>query len=230
MFRALALATKTCKLATLDNYKARFKERCSEYPSQWAMAMSADVICRTELWARIRSQQKRMYDDAETRAHSSYDPTMPWECAVAASINDSDFWGKHFERPALRALASGTKSGPIHADPGDDGMEDNGKKRQRRGGRDHQAGPEDNAKRADGRYHVDKGNVRFCRAFHDNNNCRGVCKFSHSCEYCRGNHRSTNCKQNSGGGKQWHEPKKGNGKGKQQRGQWGQSSSSGRAW
>ena len=188
VFRALALATKTCKLATLDNYRARFRERCAEYPGQWALAMAADVICRTELWARIRSQQKRMYDDPNTRALSTYDPAMPWECAVAASIGDGEFWGRYLERPALRAMATGKRGGPIH-EQGDDGDEDNGRKRRKASGRDRNS-TED--KRPDGRHFTDKGE-RFCRAFHDSAACRGKCKFSHNCELCIQPHRTANC-------------------------------------
>ena len=63
IFRSLCIACKICKLSTLDNYRAKFKERCCEYPSHWGLAMAADVICRTELWPRLKGQQKRMYDD-----------------------------------------------------------------------------------------------------------------------------------------------------------------------
>ena len=89
LFRNLCLACKMAKSSTLDNYKARFKERCQEYPNQWGLAMAADMVCRTELWPRLKSQHKRLYDAPATKVFSLYDPAMPWESAIAASITDT---------------------------------------------------------------------------------------------------------------------------------------------
>ena len=79
--------------------------------------MSAESVCRTELWRLLRSQQKRMHDNAETRAFSSFDPGMPWGCAIAASTFDNEFWPRYFDRKALRALAGGKRGAPIHELP-----------------------------------------------------------------------------------------------------------------
>ena len=227
VFRSLALACKVCKLATLDNYKAKFRERCHEFPNQWALAMSADVVCRTEHWARLKSLHKRMYDDVNTRQFCAYDPAMPWDSAIAASTTDSEFWAKHFDRPALKAVADHRDGTPIHAqDQGNaEEVEASGKRRRvheqgNRCGNRERDRPD--AVRPDGRFYTD-GGLRFCRAFHDNNNCRGPCKFSHNCEWCRKQHRSVNC---------WHaKQQKSNGKdsggkaaGKGQRSSWS------RAW
>ena len=53
VFKALALACKMANISTLDNCKAKFKERAAEYPYQWGLAMAADVTCRVELWPRF---------------------------------------------------------------------------------------------------------------------------------------------------------------------------------
>ena len=51
IFRSLSIACKICKLATLDNYRTKFKERCGELPSHWGLAMAADVSA-AQIWAK----------------------------------------------------------------------------------------------------------------------------------------------------------------------------------
>ena len=114
LFKNHCLACKVAKAATLDNYKAKLKERCAEFPNQQGLAMSADVVCRTEHWNRLKSQHKRMHDDPNTRAFTFNDQGMPWDSAIAASSNDNDFWSRYFDRKALKALATGWPGNPIH--------------------------------------------------------------------------------------------------------------------
>ena len=227
LFRNLCLACKVAKAATLDNYRAKFKERCSEFPSQWGLAMSADVVCRTEHWNRLRSQHKRMHDDPATRAFTSYDPAMPWDSAIAASTGDSDFWNRYFDRKALMAIASGKRGAPIHdvgaaASSGDGG----GRpwKAQRLTGRDKAMHDDNDAKRPDGRFYLDRDQRRFCISYHhyssgcSDQRCQDARMLSHNCEFCRQPHRTINCPQKPNG---WTPPvlakgegKKGGGKGK----------------
>ena len=228
IFRALCIACKVCKLATLDNYRTKFKERCAEYPSHWGLAMAADVICRTELWPRLKGQQKRLYDDPKMRDLAAYDPAMPWDAAIAASTVDAEFWGKHFERKAQRMIAEGKQGQPIHEVPG--GMpsqEHSGSKRRRGGEARHMAMHYDaDVKRPDGRYYVDRDHKRFCADYHAGGcatPCRDPRNLSHNCEYCKRPHRSTEC---------WYKPKdadKGKGKGKKKKGS-GNKGGYGRAW
>ena len=171
VFKSLALACKTARISTLDNYKAKFKERALEYPGQWGLAMAADVICRTELWPRLKSQHKRMYDDPNTRAMSPYDPTMPWDSAIAASTTDDGFWGKYLERKALKSIATGSRGSPVHAVENAPtrpwapaGGTQGGEPAQRRikiSGRDGAWNGVGNEKRPDGRYYLDTDFKKF---------------------------------------------------------------------
>ena len=214
VFRSLALACKVCKSSTLENYRSKFKERCLEFPTQWALAMMADAICRTEHWARLKSLHKRIYDDPATRAFSSYDPAMPWDSAIAASTVDSDFWAKHFDRPAQRALSDHKASTPIHAQQQGGEEDEAPSKRARNRNRGGRAREKADARRQDGRSYTDVNSMRFCRAYHEDNNSRGLCRYSHNCEYCRKAHRSMNCwsnsrRQSNSGGKQGGDSKGG---------------------
>ena len=224
IFRTLSIACKICKLSTLDNYRTKFKERCGEYPSHWGLAMAADVICRTELWPRLKGQQKRFYDDPATRELAAYDPAMPWDAAIAASTMDSEFWSKNFERKALKMIAEGKQDQPIHDVPANSGGYDYGKKK-RRGGQNRQVALNYDAdqKRPDGRFYVNQDHKRFCADYHAGGcttPCRDPRSLSHNCEYCRKPHRSPGC---------WYKPKnagKAKGKGKDK----GKAKRYGRAW
>ena len=224
LFKNLCLACKVAKAATLDNFRAKFKERVAEFPGQWGLAMAADHICRTELWPRLRSQMKRMHEDPATRALSTFDPLMPWDAVIAASGTDSDFWNKNFDRKALKAIASGRSTGPAHAQL--DSFDDVGPgagKRRRGAGRLWERGPKgqqmqnqppvENTKRPDGRYATDN-HQRFCWEYHHRNGCNeSTCpqNMSHRCEFCKGWHRTTSCGQKPQG---WTPPEaKGKNKG-----------------
>ena len=207
IFRSLAVACKVAKLATLENYRSKFKERCREFPSHWGIAMAADVICRTELWPRLKSQQKRLYDDPVTRELAAYDPAMPWDSAIAASTMDADFWSKNFERKALKLIAEGKHGQPIHDIPEDlwnDGKGGNPNKRRRGGARQAAHVLDVDQKRPDGRHYVDKDRKKFCQDFHGDRGCQEPCRnsLSHRCEYCRKPHRTSDCwnKPTSSGG------------------------------
>ena len=195
IFKNLCLACKVAKSATLDNYRARFRERCLEYPDQWALAMAADHICRMEQWTRIKSQQTRMYEDTATRALSAHDPAMPWDSAIAASTADSEFWRRYFENKALKAIATGKRSTPIHEQIFSDVVAKRPKVVQQPHGRGDGAWGDSDARRPDGRMMRDR-KQEFCHAYHHENGCQeNVCSGgkSHRCEFCLGAHRSSDC-------------------------------------
>ena len=199
VFKNLALACGVAKSSTLDNYKQRFRERCLEFPDQWALAVAADHVCRAEQWGRIRSLQKRMHDDAATRALSTYDPAMPWDSAIAASSVDSDFWARYFDRKALKAIAQGKRNAPIH----DQILELPAVKRPKM----HDQAGDGEPRRPDGRFVTDGGR-EFCTAYHHGGACQeGSCSGgkSHRCEFCRGYHRTTACGQKPAG---WQPPQR----------------------
>ena len=208
VFKNLSLACSVAKSSTLDNYRARFKERCSEFAGQWGLAMAAEQTCRFEHWPRLKSQHKRLYDNPDTRAFSLYDPAMPWESAISASITDIEYWGRYFERKALKALASPRPGNPIHAAPEDGPAPGKVRKLSRR----DQARQSGDGKRPDGRLYWD-GQTKFCAEYHLYNGCEWQCPHSHShrCEFCKGWHRSSNCPQKPQG---WTPPERPNTKGK----------------
>ena len=225
VFRNLCLACGVAKTSTLDNYKARFKERCSEYAGQWGLAMAAEQTCRLELWPRLKSQHKRLYENLETKAFSMYDPAMPWESAIAASISDNEYWGRYFERKALKALAMSRPGNPIHA------MSDEAPppaKIPRKGAsrRDQAWLSGGDGRRPDGRLYWD-GQVKFCPEYHLDNGCQNQCThgLSHRCEFCVGWHRSLNCPQKPSG---WSPPARQNGKGDGKKGSKGDKGGKGK--
>ena len=184
--------------------------------------MAADVICRTELWTRLKSQQKRLYDDQATRHLAAYDPAMPWDAAIAAATMDADFWSKQFERKALKQIAEGKVGQPIHDMPSEAWAGESGeprrKKAKRGGGARMDAYFYDtDVRRPDGRFYIDKNRKKFCQDFQ----CREPCPqgLSHNCEYCRGDHRTNACRQRLVPQSGWqqqgqHHGGKGKGKGK----------------
>ena len=64
--------------------------------------MAADVICRREVWPRLKSLHKRLYEDAETRPFSTFNPAMPWDGVITASFQDNEFWNKHILRAEIQ--------------------------------------------------------------------------------------------------------------------------------
>ena len=195
IFKNLCLSCGVAKAATLDNYRARFRERCLEFPDQWALAMAADHICRSEHWNRVKSQQQRMHDNDATRALSAFDPSMPWDSAIAASTSDSEFWSRYFDKKCLKALANGKRNAPIHEQPYADGAPVKRQKPAHAGRVRDEASWDPDARRADGRLFKDKG-YDFCRAYHHDGGCNEAsCSGgrSHRCEFCKGWHRSSDC-------------------------------------
>ena len=195
IFKNLCLSCGVAKAATLDNYRARFRERCHESPDQWALAMAADHICRTEQWGRIKGQQQRMYDNLATRALSAFDPAMPWDSAIASSTGDAEFWSRYFDKKALKAMAQGKRNNPVHEQIFTDvGPGKRQKTFQPPRGADDDDWQDPNARRPDGRLWKDN-NLPFCHAFHHENGCQPKCSAgkSHRCEFCRGTHRSSEC-------------------------------------
>ena len=234
VFRNLCLACSVARSSTLDNYKARFKERCSEFSGQWGLAMAAEFTCRNELWPRLRSQHKRMHDNPDTKQFSLYDPAMPWESAIAASIVDNEFWGRYFERRALKALMTARPGQPIHA-VADDGQPPAKAPRQRPPSRRDLAwlGTGD-GRRPDGRLYWD-GQYKFCAEYHLDGGCQSQCPLglSHRCEFCLAWHRSVHCSEKP---KDWKPPdrqgkgSKGKGKSGKGKGKKGGGKASYRSW
>ena len=201
VFKNLCLACGVSRSSTLDNYKAKFKERCAEFAGQWGLAMAAEATCRMELWPRLKSQHQRLHNQggANAKALSLFDPAMPWESAINASISDNEFWGKYFERKALKALAAPRPGQPIHAVP--DEWQPPTKIAKKQPSKREQAWLSgDGGRRADGRLFWD-GKTKFCAEYHLDNGCQQKCphNLSHRCEFCLGWHRSSNCSQQPAG-------------------------------
>ena len=238
VFKNLCLACDVSKSNTLDNYKSRFKERCAEFSGQWGLAMCAEATCRLELWPRLRSQHQRLHSQGDGSL-SPFDLAMPWESAINASITDSDYWSRYFERKALKALVTSRVEHPIHAVPDDQPPQPYkiprlGRKANKRDQAWISNTPGEAERRPDGRFYWD-GRIKFCADYHLDNGCQQTCPqyLSHRCEFCLGWHRSLCCRQKPDG---WTPPpQKGKGKGKgkakgDKGGKKGGGSSSYRSW
>ncbi|CAE8626925.1 unnamed protein product [Polarella glacialis] len=99
-----------CTPARLENYRQHIVDYSRRYPPGcWYIVYQADNRCRGEHFSRL--YRKVMVDIAKAEAKSEppgFDKRAPWNEVLARAIDDSGFWSRELEQPALLVAANVT--------------------------------------------------------------------------------------------------------------------------
>jgi len=169
---------KAASPGTLNSYLAGMRTLLRLFPSRWGQIMAADLVVRSERWARIR-------EEFERSAPPLFDSAAPWDAVIGASAYgrdgpNSNWWQTSFILPTTLNVTVPSTVGIPFAGAGTKRRADNSAAARMT---EHLAG--------DGSWsHLDackNWNLRSGR-------CKGnePCPHSrlHMCHLCGGNHRA----------------------------------------
>ena len=94
----------------LAKYRAKIEYLHEQFgPATWGVLYQADVRCRGELMDDLHHKHLHHHNNAVTAGNlSMYNTVMPWDAVWFEATNDTDWWKKEFEMPAMRITFSKT--------------------------------------------------------------------------------------------------------------------------